>query len=64
MRGIGIAAGCKPVASALLVRVQVDPPYTFLAQMAEQRIFNPKVAGSSPAERTTRTDGGMEDAPG
>ena len=42
----------------------LSPPYTFLAQMAEQRIFNPKVAGSSPAERTTRTDGGMEDAPG
>ena len=27
-------------------------PYTFLAQLVEQRSFKPQVAGSSPAGRT------------
>ena len=36
------------------VRVQISPcePYALLAQLAEQRTFNPWVSGSSPEERT------------
>ena len=33
-------------------------PYTFLAQLAEQRSFKPQGAGSSPAGRTICTNGG------
>ena len=36
----------------LSVRVALTPPYTFLAQLVEQRSFKPQVAGSSPAGRT------------
>ena len=35
------------------VRVPLCAPYTFLAQLVEQRSFKPQVAGSSPAGRTT-----------
>ena len=31
-------------------------PYALLAQMAEQRTFNPKVVGSSPSWRTTSAE--------
>ncbi len=37
----------------LSVQIALTPPYTFLAQLAEQWSFKPQVAGSSPAERTT-----------
>ena len=32
-------------------------PYALLAQLVEQRIFNPKVVGSSPSWRTTSKQG-------
>ena len=35
------------------VRAPLCAPYTFLAQLVEQRSFKPQVAGSSPAGRTT-----------
>ena len=41
----------------LSVRIALTPPYTFLAQLAEQRSFKPQVAGSSPAGRTICTNG-------
>ena len=37
------------------VRVRVSPcaPYALLAQLVEQRTFNPQAEGSRPSERTT-----------
>ena len=39
--------------TGMRVRVPLCAPYTFLAQLVEQRSFKPQVAGSSPAGRTT-----------
>ena len=40
MSGIGIAAGCKPVASAFLVQVQVGSP---LVLASDRRIYDYKL---------------------
>lgn len=37
---------------ASLVRLRQIPPNASLAQLEEQRILNPKVAGSNPSRRT------------
>ena len=40
------------------VRISEGVPHAPLAQLAEQRILNPKVVGSTPSRRTICTNGG------
>ena len=52
--GIGIRARLRTWSlCGLRVRDPPCAPYALLAQLVEQRTFNPKVVGSSPSWRTT-----------
>ena len=50
--GDGIGRHVRAMNPVLRVRLPPCAPYALLAQLAEQRIFNPKVVGSKSAERT------------
>ena len=53
--GTGIRARLRTwFPCGLRVRVPPCAPYALLAQLVEQRTFNPKVVGSSPSWRTNK----------
>ena len=49
---IGVTAARLTLTQEVVVQIPDPVPYTFLAQLAEQRSFKPQGAGSSPAGRT------------
>lgn len=57
-----LAAGIQTSNLARRVRLPHDAPNALVAQLVEQRTFNPWVAGPIPAGRTKCRSGGMADA--